>query len=147
MPHAAAASTDLCMSRSLATSILGQQISWKAARAICLKFLALFDASTLDAAPAAPASADEEDPVAALPFPTPLQVLALPEGAVRSAGVSSAKEKALRDIAHRFADGRLDARRLSTATTEAAWEEMISARGVGPWTGESCSGLPLQPRG
>lgn len=66
-------------------------------------------------------------------------MLALPEGAIRAAGVSGAKERALQDIARRFADGRLDARRLASASPEAAWEELVTARGVGPWTGERAS--------
>lgn len=66
----------------------------------------------------------------ALPFPTPSQVCAATEERLRSAGLSGAKARYVRDIATRFCDGRLDVRRIvglcqseTVADTEGKGEE------------------------
>ena len=116
--------------RVLTTSILGQQISWLAARRIMYKFCRVFD-------PSLPLQPDFEHlPKDKLPFPTPLQVLDATDESLRSAGLSSAKITYVRDVARRFGDGRLDVRKIVGMDPEACIAELVQVRGVGRWTAE-----------
>ncbi|WFD28429.1 DNA-3-methyladenine glycosylase II [Malassezia nana] len=121
---------ELNLFRVLTTSILGQQISWLAARSILYKFCRVFD----------PSLAPEPDfsllPKEQLPFPTPLQVLDATDEALRNAGLSSAKITYVRDVARRFGDGRLDVRKIVAMDPEACVAELVQVRGVGRWTAE-----------
>lgn len=96
--------------KSLVTSLLGQQISWLAARSITHKFTRLFFPHLPEKLP--PPSSTE--PKLETPFPTPHQVLDLPDrtAALRGAGLSGRKVEYVVELAERFADGRLDARKL-----------------------------------
>lgn len=92
------------------TSLLGQQISWLAARSITHKFTRLFFPHLPEKLP--PPGSTE--PRLETPFPTPHQVLDLPDrtAALRGAGLSGRKVEYVVELAERFADGRLDARKL-----------------------------------
>lgn len=96
--------------RSLVTSLLGQQISWLAARSITHKFVRLFFPHLPEKLP--PAGSTE--PKLETPFPTPHQVLDLPDrtAALRGAGLSGRKVEYVVELAERFADGRLEAKKL-----------------------------------
>lgn len=96
--------------KSLVTSLLGQQISWLAARSITHKFTRLFFPHLPEKLP--PPGSTE--PRLETPFPTPHQVLDLPDrtAALRGAGLSGRKVEYVVELAERFADGRLDARKL-----------------------------------
>jgi len=121
---------ELNLFRVLTTSILGQQISWRAARSIMYKFCRVFE-------PTLPLQPDfERLPKEQLPFPTPLQVLDASEESLRSAGLSSAKITYVRDVARRFGDGRLDVRKIVGMDPEACINELVQVRGVGRWTAE-----------
>ncbi|CEH16568.1 3-methyladenine DNA glycosidase [Ceraceosorus bombacis] len=114
--------------RTMTTSIIGQQISWKAAKAVIWRFCSIFHPE-LGQAPS-----DREQFKSQLVFPAPLQVLSEDPRKYRGAGLSEAKARSVVDVARRFADGRLNVRRLSAASTEGCTEELVEARGVGPWT-------------
>ena len=71
------------------------------------------------------------------PFPAPVQVLALPEGALRACGFSGAKQAAILDIAHKSAAGWVPTRRAATRLSDAELiERLVALRGVGRWTVE-----------
>ncbi|KZS98289.1 DNA glycosylase [Sistotremastrum niveocremeum HHB9708] len=67
-------------------------------------------------------------------FPTPDQVSNTDIATLRSAGLSGRKAEYVKDIAARFADGRLSTEKLSTVSDEELYELLIDVRGVGPWT-------------
>jgi DNA-3-methyladenine glycosylase II len=70
-------------------------------------------------------------------FPTPEELLALPEGALRGVGFSTAKALALRDIAARTLDGVIPTpRALARLDDDAIVERLLEVRGVGRWTAE-----------
>ena len=121
---------ELNLFRVLTTSILGQQISWLAARSIMYKFCRLF-APDLPVQPNLDA-VNKDD----LPFPTPLQVLKATDDQLRRAGLSTAKIKYVRDVARRFSDGRLDVRKIIHMNPEACIAELTQVKGVGRWTAE-----------
>ncbi|KAG7449541.1 DNA glycosylase [Guyanagaster necrorhizus] len=114
--------------RSLATSIIAQQISWKAARSINHKFKRIYD-------PSLPENVtDYTDNSATSFFPSPEQVVATDPSILRSAGLSERKGEYVQDLASRFADGRLSTEKLIKATDEDLSELLIAVKGIGKWT-------------
>ena len=101
---------------TLARSIVGQQISVKAAQAVWQRFLALGsrDDACVD----------------------PSEVLAFDAQALRSAGLSLRKMEYLRDLAGHFADGAVHVEQWSAMEDEAIIEELVAIRGIGRWTAE-----------
>jgi 3-methyladenine DNA glycosylase/8-oxoguanine DNA glycosylase len=101
---------------ALARAIVYQQLSGAAASTILGRVTALF---------------------APQRFPTPRDLLAMPEARLRAAGLSTAKTAALRDLAGRTLDGTVPSmalvRRLSD---EEIVERLVQVRGVGRWTVE-----------
>jgi DNA-3-methyladenine glycosylase II len=70
-------------------------------------------------------------------FPAPEQLLALPEGALRKVGFSTAKALSLRDIAAKTIAGVVpNARALARLGEEEAIERLTAVRGIGRWTSE-----------
>ena len=67
-------------------------------------------------------------------FPSPAELLALPDETLRSAGLSRGKLAALRDLATHVQNGSLDFRQLVRAPDEAVVEALTEVRGIGPWT-------------
>lgn len=121
---------ELDLFRTLCTSILGQQVSWLAARAIVYRFVRLFH-------PQLPEKPDFDAlPRDALPFPHPIDVCQSDDAFLRTAGLSGAKVKYVKDVARRFSDGRLDARKIITMDEEACIAELVQIKGVGRWTAE-----------
>ncbi|KAI0743612.1 DNA glycosylase [Daedaleopsis nitida] len=106
--------------RTLAHSILGQQISWKAAAAITLKFRRLFDPSISD-------SPDRPSDF----FPSAHQVITKDIATLRTAGLSGRKAEYILDLAVRFADGRLSTRKLLEADDEELYRILTEVRGIG----------------
>jgi len=96
---------------ALIRSIVGQQLSERAARAI---FARLSD--TLDITPRALASADEPK--------------------LRAAGLSRQKSSYVQETARRFLSGDFDPHRLEGLTDEDAMSQLMRLRGVGPWSAE-----------
>ncbi|TFL04734.1 DNA glycosylase [Pterulicium gracile] len=115
--------------RALVESILGQQISWLAARSIKHKFIRLFD-------PSLPEKATDyvERKSAAGSFPTAQQVAKLDLVTLKSAGLSTRKAEYIQDLALRFSDGRLSTEKIMESTDEELAEMLIAVRGIGVWT-------------
>ena len=97
---------------TLARSIVGQQISVKAAASVWERF------------------ASRCDPVC------PESVLRRRDPTLRACGLSGRKVEYLRDLAHHFADGRLDHAGLAAMGDEEVIESLTAIRGIGRWTAE-----------
>lgn len=70
-------------------------------------------------------------------FPTPEQVLAMPDEALRSAGLSRAKVAALKDLSRKVADGSvLGPAALRRLDDEQIIEQVTRVHGVGRWTAQ-----------
>ncbi len=67
---------------------------------------------------------------------TPEAVLALPEDAMRGAGLSRAKTASIRDLAAHAADGRLALTNLTRLADDEVVARLIAVRGIGRWTAE-----------
>jgi DNA-3-methyladenine glycosylase II len=102
---------------TLARSIVGQQISVKAAQSVWDRFAALV--GTLQGEAMAPAA-----------------VTGLPVDALRGAGLSARKVEYLRDLAHHFNDGRVHVAHWAMMDDEDIIDELVAIRGVGRWTAE-----------
>ncbi|MGM9512834.1 DNA-3-methyladenine glycosylase family protein [Roseateles sp. DB2] len=101
---------------TLARSIVGQQISVKAAQSVWDKFATLVGGPVHRIQPAA--------------------VLALDVTALRGAGLSARKVEYLRDLAEHFEAGRVHVRQWTQMDDEAIIEELVAIRGIGRWTAE-----------
>ncbi|KAF8798732.1 DNA glycosylase [Phlegmacium glaucopus] len=110
--------------RALVTSILGQQISWLAARSITHKFIRLFD-------PSLPEKPDDEQRRLITSFPTPEQVATADAATLRTAGLSARKVDYVQDLSARFADGRLSTQKLLEANDDELAQMLIEVRGIG----------------
>ena len=97
---------------TLARSIIGQQISVKAAQTVWDRFAALPKAMA------------------------PAQVLALKVEEMRAAGLSARKADYLLDLAHHFDTGQLHVGDWHGMDDEAIISELLAIRGVGRWTAE-----------
>lgn len=98
--------------RELVESIVGQQLSVKAAAAIRRKFLDLFGGS----------------------FPEPAALVAKTPEELRSAGLSWAKAKYVQDLARHVLDGKVTFDRLDTQTNGEIIAELTDVKGIGEWT-------------
>lgn len=97
---------------TLARSIVGQQISVKAADAVWGRLLAR------------------------CPELTPRAVLRKRATTLRGCGLSERKVEYLRDLAEHFAGGRIDPARLAAQCDEDIIAELTDIRGIGRWTAE-----------
>lgn len=114
------------------SSILGQQVSWLAARSIQHKFCRIWAPHLPEKLP----PPDSAVPRVEDPFPTPQQVLDTPDRreTLRNAGLSYRKVEYVVELAERFHDGRLDARKLWDMDDEDVMKTLIEVRGIGAWT-------------
>jgi DNA-3-methyladenine glycosylase II len=101
---------------TLARSIVGQQISVKAAQAVWDRFAAAVGGMPTRLLPGA--------------------VLAVSNEALRGAGLSQRKCEYLGDLATRFVDGRVHVDQWATMDDEAIIDELVAVRGIGRWTAE-----------
>ena len=101
---------------TLARSIVGQQISVKAAQSVWGRFAAL--------TPCDPARID------------PTAVLALDIPSLRGAGLSARKAEYLTDLAQHFASGAVHVPQWQQMDDEAIIDELVAIRGIGRWTAE-----------
>ena len=101
---------------TLARSVVGQQISVKAAQAVWDRFAGAVGGVPTRLVPAA---------VQALPVPT-----------LREAGLSARKAEYLLDLARHFNDGSAQAAQWPAMDDEAIIAELVSIRGIGRWTAE-----------
>src|SRR6202011_733892 len=67
---------------------------------------------------------------------TPRGVLKLSEETLRSAGLSGAKARSVRDLAEKVHGGELMLENLHEATDEEVITQLITVRGIGRWTAE-----------
>lgn len=56
--------------------------------------------------------------------------------ALRGCGLSTAKQRAIRDLATHVVDGRLPLDALDTMADEAVIDALVPVRGIGPWTAQ-----------
>ena len=99
---------------ALASSIISQQISTKAAASIRAKLVANLAPSGLTAA----------------------AIVAAADDSLRSAGLSAAKLRALRDLAERVHTGQLQFGDIHALTDEEVIARLLPVRGIGPWTAQ-----------
>ncbi|MEY4731450.1 MAG: hypothetical protein RL681_396 [Candidatus Parcubacteria bacterium] len=101
--------------RSLAESIVSQQLSVKAADTMTKRLIALFPRKR---------------------FPTPQDILELRSAKLRGTGISGAKTKYLKDLARHVADKRLDFHMFHRWTDEEIIQHLTAVHGIGRWTAE-----------
>lgn len=101
---------------TLARSIVGQQISVKAAQSVWDRFVATVGGSAVHLVPAA------------------VHALALPR--LRDSGLSARKCEYLRDLARHFADGQVRESDWQCMDDDAIIDQLVAIRGIGRWTAE-----------
>jgi DNA-3-methyladenine glycosylase II len=101
---------------TLARSVVGQQISVKAAQSVWRRF--------------ADAAGSPDGPL------SPSGVLAMPVPVLRGSGLSARKSEYLLDLARHFVEDRLHVSRWPTMDDEAIIAELVAIRGIGRWTAE-----------
>ena len=101
---------------TLARSIVGQQISVRAAQSVWGRFSALLG-----------------EPASSL---VPADVLALETAAIRAAGLSTRKVEYLCDLAVHFESGAVHVPQWQQMDDEAIIDELVAIRGIGRWTAE-----------
>jgi DNA-3-methyladenine glycosylase II len=101
---------------TLARSIVGQQISVKAAQSVWERFVALV--------------APRNQPL------RPDRVLDLSPAQLREAGLSARKSEYLHDLSRHFGDGSVHVAQWQQMDDEAIIEELVAIRGIGRWTAE-----------
>ena len=99
---------------ALVRSIVGQQLSTKAARSIYERLTALFGDRT----------------------PTPRELLDADAERVRAVGLSRAKVAYLRDLAARVLAGELELDRLGELSDEEVSAQLTAVKGLGQWTAD-----------
>jgi len=98
----------------LVESIIGQQLSGKAADTIFKRFLKIFDDK----------------------FPRPEKLLKTDDEKLRSAGMSYSKASYIKNIAKAFKNGDLDIKILKKMNDEEVIKKLTKIKGVGNWTAE-----------
>ena len=118
--HAAVVRRDMKRERpgdaygALLRSIVGQQLSTKAAHTIYGRMTELFDGHA----------------------PTPRQLLAADPERIRAAGLSYSKIAYLRDLAAHVEDGSLELARLPDLPDEEVSAQLTAIKGLGQWTAD-----------
>jgi len=99
---------------ALVRSIVGQQLSTKAARSIYERLTGLFGGRT----------------------PTPAELLAADPEEVRLVGLSRPKVAYLRSLAEHVESGELELARLSELSDDEVSEQLTAVKGLGQWTAD-----------
>lgn len=68
--------------------------------------------------------------------PTPTQILAADDSALRACGLSTAKTRAIRDLALHVEDARLPFEAIDRMDDDAVIEALVAVRGIGRWTAQ-----------
>ncbi|HSX48957.1 MAG TPA: DNA-3-methyladenine glycosylase, partial [Candidatus Saccharimonadales bacterium] len=100
----------------LVDAIVSQQLSVKASETIFGRFKKLFGKSKK--------------------FPTPSQILKMPDEKIRGAGLSNAKVKYVKSLAHFVESKELDLVNLKNLDDESVIVELTKVKGIGRWTAE-----------
>ena len=95
-------------------TIIGQQLSGKAADTIFDRFKALFPKGHLTAE----------------------RILKLKDSDIRACGISGAKMRAIRDLSQKVIAGDVNIEKLSSLSDAEVFDELVSVKGIGPWTAE-----------
>ena len=98
--------------QTLARSIVGQQISVKAAQSIWNRFAACAGKVT------------------------PAGIVALTDESMRACGLSGSKVRYIKDLATRFDSGLIKPRRWHRMQDEAVIEDLVQVKGIGRWSAE-----------
>jgi DNA-3-methyladenine glycosylase II len=98
--------------RQLVRSIIGQQLSVKAAESIYNRFIELFEGT----------------------MPSPEQIISTDVEALRKIGCSYSKANYIRDLAQHIIDGRLDLDDIATLSNETVIEQLVAVKGIGEWS-------------
>ncbi len=98
---------------ALVRSIMFQQLAGAAANAIHGRFLKLFARGL-----------------------SPAGVLALPDGAMRTAGLSGSKTAAVTDLARKVEDGTVPLGDVDSLSDDELVTRLVQVRGIGPWTAQ-----------
>ena len=98
--------------RALADSIIGQQLSIKAAASIRRRFRELFGGA----------------------FPAPEMILRKTPEELRTAGLSGAKAVYIRDLAQHIKDGKVRFNKIAGQSNETIITELTDVKGIGVWT-------------
>ncbi len=106
---------------ALVRSIMYQQLAGAAAATIHGRFLKLFSDGL-----------------------SPAAVLALPDGAMRSAGVSGSKAAAITDLAQKVSDGTVALHDVDSMSDDDLVARLVQVRGIGRWTAEMFLMFQLQ---
>ncbi len=101
---------------TLARSVVGQQISVKAAQTVWDRFSAVVNGSS--------------------PSLQPSEVLAVKAESLRAAGLSGRKVEYLGDLARHFESGAIHVSQWQKMDDEAVIDELVAIRGIGRWTAE-----------
>jgi len=120
--------------RSLARSIVFQQLSGTAAGTIFGRFVALFDPDA-QVDPNMRRSNPAWEPPKGY-FPQPGELLAVDDETLRSAGLSRQKVASLRSLAEHFASGELGSEAFDAWEDEDIIAHLTRVRGIGRWTAE-----------
>jgi DNA-3-methyladenine glycosylase II len=99
---------------ALVRSIVGQQLSVKAAASIYARVETMFDGHA----------------------PTPEQILAADTEALRAAGLSRAKVVYLRSLAEHVLEGSLELDKLDALDEDEVLAELVAVKGLGTWTAQ-----------
>lgn len=97
--------------KQLLGSIIGQQLSVKAAASIRARVFDHFDGK-----------------------PTPEGLLAVNDDSLRKLGLSRAKVTYVKDLAQRITDGRLAVAHVSTLPDEELIQQLVAVKGIGQWS-------------
>jgi len=97
---------------ALVRSIVGQQLSTKAARTIYERLTGLYDGTT----------------------PTPQQLIDTDPDDLRAVGLSRAKASYLRSLAEHVVSGELELDRLTDLPDDEVSEQLTAVKGLGQWT-------------
>ena len=101
---------------TLARSVVGQQISVKAAQAVWERFAAVVGGPAQRLSPAA--------------------VVPLDAASLRTAGLSARKSEYLLDLARHFESGAVHVNQWQKMSDDAIIDELVAIRGIGRWTAE-----------
>jgi len=99
---------------ALVRSIVGQQLSTKAARTIYERLTGLYDGTT----------------------PTPEQLIDTDPDDLRAVGLSRAKASYLRSLAEHVVSGDLELERLTDLPDDEVSEQLTAVKGLGEWTAQ-----------
>ncbi|HEU5114333.1 MAG TPA: DNA-3-methyladenine glycosylase [Candidatus Paceibacterota bacterium] len=100
--------------RDIASTIIGQQLSGKAADTIFGRFEALFPGKLI----------------------LPEEILKLRDEQLRACGLSGAKARSIKDLAAKVISGDVNIERLPLLPDEEVMQELTKVKGIGPWTAE-----------